>query len=801
MAEAPDRDVTVHMVGNAHIDPVWLWRAEEGLAEVRDTCRAALERMDETPGFTFSRSSAAVYQWLQTYHGELFERIRRRVVEGRWCIVGGWWVQADCNLPCGESFVRQALYGKRYFAQAFGADVGVGYNVDAFGHTAQLPQLLSKCGLDSYVFFRPGPHEKELPAGLFLWQAPDGSQVVACRPPGHYNTGPEDIGERIREAAAQAPLGLGHVMCFYGVGDHGGGPTKANIASILEAADDPQGPNVAFSTPDRFFQAVAEARDRLPVVAGELQHHARGCYTVLAAVKEANHRAEQLLLAAERFAAIAAAVFHAQPRQDELRAAWHTVLFHQFHDILAGTSIPEAYEDAWPQYDEACRVAMGVLTDSLETIGTQVDTVGPGDPLVFFNPLAWERVEVVEVEPQEEGRPAVLDPAYQEVPSQVADGHLVFRVRVPPLGFACYRLDVEREAGAGESALAASPTTLENQALRLELDPRTGLLASLRDRRSGAELLAGQGSALVVLRDPSDTWAHGVDAFRDEEGRFEPVGEPELVEDGPARAAIRARYRWGESTAEQTFYLADGLGRVDLCLVVDWRERQRMLKLAVPTAIERPVATFEVPYGAVVRPATGEEEPLQRWLDLSGQVGDTPAGLALANDGKYGADVLGGEMRLSLLRSPPYAFHHPAELEPGKDYRFTDQGTHVVRCRLVPHAGSWADAAVVAQAQALSVPLYFRYETVQDGTLPPQLLGVEVEPPTVALAALKQAEDGEGLVVRIYETAGRACQARLDLRFAETTWQGAMGPFEIKTLHLDLERKRVEEVDLLERRS
>ncbi len=834
MAKESLKRITVHMIGNAHIDPVWLWRAEEGFQVVRDTCKAALDRMEETPGFIFCRSSAATYKWLEEREPELFEKVRERVAEGRWCIVGGWWEQPDCNIPCGESFVRQALYGKRYFQQRFGVDVRVGYNVDSFGHAATLPQILKGCGLDYYVFFRPGPHEKVLPAGLFLWQAPDGSSVLACRPPHHYCCGPEELGDRIRTAAEQAPLGLGHVMCFYGVGDHGGGPTKANIASILAAAADPEAPNAIFSTPQRFFEAVEGAlgvpRSRglqqppegrttnVPVVADELQHHARGCYSVVCDIKRANHECEELLLAAERFAAIATAAFGAPPAQPILSKAWETVLFHQFHDVLAGTSIPEAYEDAWPLLDGVRETAMRVITDSLGEWGRHVNTTRGASPIVFFNPLGFDRDDVIELHPQEVApKLTVFDEQFNEVPVQRADGHIVFRTRVRSLGFACYHLSTEYEPQPAASSLVATPTSLENQLVRLELDPASGSLCALRRKQTessestnstnsiqstepiGANLLASPGAALVVLCDLSDTWSHGVAAFRDEIGRFEPVGPPELIESGPVRAALRVKSRWGDSTAEQTLYLYDGLPRIDVCLVLDWHEKHKMLKLAFPTAIESPVATFDVPYGCITRPTNGEEQPIQRWMDLSGTVAGQPAGLALINDGVYGADVLGSEMRLSLLRSPIYAFHEPRKPEPGVEYQYTDQGEHVIRYRLLPHAGSWQDAAVVREAQALNLPIFYRFEGVQDGTIASYGSAVELKPENLLLTVLKKAEDSADLIVRFVETAGREANARLDLHFAEASWTGRVKPFEIKTLRFDLDAKAAREVDMLER--
>ena len=315
------------------------------------------------------------------------------------------------------------------------------------------------------------------------------------------------------------------------------------------------------------------------------------------------------------------------------------------------------------------------------------------------------------------------------------------------------------------------------------------------------ELLAEPGVRLLVLDDPSDTWGHGVAAFRDELGAFEPDGEPEVVERGPVRAAVRLPVRWGQSSAELTYYLCDGLARVDVCIVVEWRERHKFLKFAIPTALEQARATFEVPYGAIEREANGEEEPLQRWLDLSGTISGRPAGLALVNDCKYGGDVLGSEMRLSLARSPIYAFHDPAKPEPGKTYRYLDQGEQVIRLRLVPHAGSWQEAGVVREAESLNAPLYFRHETIQDGQVAFYGSAVELKPPNLILTVLKKAEQGDGLVVRFYESAGRATEASLDLHFVEASWHGHVGPFEIKTILFDLVEGTAREVDMLEQRA
>ncbi len=273
------KDVTVYMIGNAHIDPVWLWRWGEGLAEVLATCRSALDRMNEYPEFVFTRADAATYKWIEDSCPDMFEEIRRRVREGRWSIVGGWWEQPDCNIPSGESFVRHALYGKRYLMEKFGVDVTVGYNVDSFGHNAGLPQILSKSGIAYYVFMRPDAREKELPEPVFWWEGPDGSRVLALRLQSPYCTGGAELTQHFHASAANRAHGTTAAACFYGVGNHGGGPTIANIECIRRIQREPEAPTAVFGTVQQMFEHILKERTDFPVVKGDLQHHAVGCYS------------------------------------------------------------------------------------------------------------------------------------------------------------------------------------------------------------------------------------------------------------------------------------------------------------------------------------------------------------------------------------------------------------------------------------------------------------------------------------------------------------------------------------------
>ncbi len=854
MVEA--KQYTVHMIGNAHIDHAWLWRWPEAKEEVLSTCRAALERMDETPDFTFSFSSALSYKWIEEEDPALFEEIRRRVAEGRWNIVGGWWVQPDCNIPCGESLVRQALYGLRYVRQKFGVEVPVGYHVDSFGHCAALPQILRKCGQRYYLFFRPDPEfEIQLPYPVFWWEGGDGSRVLACRPPLHYNTGPDNIEGQIWAAYLKTPPGLRDVLCFYGVGNHGGGPTKANIAAIESLAGRAEAPQVVFSTPERFFRAALARRGDFPTWRHELQHHARGCYTAVSAIKRHNRRAENLLLCAEKFAALAHFLCRCPYPQAELTKAWQNVLFNQFHDILPGSSIPEVYDDAYQMYAETYHLAGKALEEALRALAERIDTRGPGRALVVFNPLAWERRGPVEVPlgvgirewgvgngewwrrgaslelESGEGQVHILDEQGREVPSQlVTDGKdgkgrtfLLFLAGVPALGYRVYRVVPGESQLQSNDTLPTSnfqpPTSnqLDNARWRLEVDGQEGYITSLYDKRYGVEILAGPGASPVVLDDPSDTWSHGVVAYRDEIGRFGQV-QVEVIERGPVRAGLRLTSRFNNSTLRQDIFLYRDLDYVEIRLCVDWHEQWRMLKLSFPCRIASPTATYETPYGHTVRPSSGEEEPGQRWVDVTGVIRDDegvplPYGLALLNDCKYGFSVQGPglsefreeavDVRLSVLRSPLYAYHEDAPLPwgPEKMEEFTDQGEQSLTVALLPHAGPWPESHVPRHAEALNSPFIALPEPTHEGDYPPVQPFATVEPANVCLTVLKKAEDEEALILRFYETAGRKTTARIQMPYLDWSWEGPIGRGEIRTLKVSGPDPSVvmRETDLLER--
>jgi len=812
------KNTTLYMIGNAHLDPVWLWRWQEGFQAAKATFRSALDRMSESDDFLFTSSSAAIYEWVERNDPRMFAEIRARVAEGRWQIVGGSWIQPDCNIPCGESFARQGLYGQRYFKQKLGVTATVGYNVDSFGHHGMMPQILQQSGMDFYIFMRPGPHEKGLPGRLFWWESDDGSRVLAFRIPYEYCTSGKELDRHVRRCFDDLKSPFDELMCFYGVGNHGGGPTIENLASIRRMDADPAFPRMIFSTPGRFFADLLEKDLPIPVVHDDLQHHASGCYAAHSGIKRWNRQAENMLLAAEKFCAIAERVT-GQPYPAELERAWKNVLFNQFHDILGGTSLEAAYDDARDMHGEAMAIASRGLNDAIQSLAWNIDlpyTEGL-TPIVVFNPHAWQCATPVELDiggVNEDDR--LLDDQGRAVPMQLIRPPLVvggwrrrisFVADLPPLGYRVYWVGAagaagetgrqgDKETGSQNQVsdplspdLLVSPsgndTTLENEHLRLTIDPATGAIASLYDKRHQIDVFCGQAARAIVLDDPSDTWSHGVHRFDKAIGGFSAT-RVRLVEQGPVQATIRVESAYGTSKLAQEFTLYRGLDAIEVRVTVDWREQFKALALSFPVDLRFFKATYEIPYGQITRPADGEEEPGQSWIDLSGEAraAGVPYGLSLLNDGKYSFSVTDRDMRMTVLRSPIYAHHDPAVPELGEPYSFIDQGIQRFSYTLLPHTGGWAQAGTLRRAAELNCRPIALAETYHAGSLPQHDSYLAAAPENIVVSAVKRAEDGDDLIVRCYEASGVATSAAIRLPKWGRTIEAAFGPNQIKTFRV-----------------
>ena len=685
--------VTVHMIGYAHLDPVWLWRWPAGLGEAINTCRAAADIMDDYPDFVFTRPDRWIYEQIQEVAPELFARIRRRVAEGRWQVVGGWYVQPDCNLPTAESFRRHATMGKAYFHRELGVDVTVGYNVDSFGHNGMLPRFLVDAGYDAYVFSRPGAKEKELPGDLFRWRGVDGAEVLAFRVVDCYGNYRENLTEHIQHAIDAVDPRVGHVMCFYGVCDHGGGPTRKQLDWIAKHRDAFPGAVLKLSHPRAFFDAVKPFADALPVVDGDLQYHGIGCYSVVHEVKRHVRRAEHGLLAAE--AAIEQFPQEAPADVDRrLEAAWKKTLFNTFHDILPGSSTPLAYEDARDQLGGVRDTADDILKhvffrqlrhlppDHSQRIALFNASDEPFRGFARHEPWRWW-VEFKGRMKDEDGNEIPYQHLQQEAFTGAPPCLLLWPFELEPGALRVVRLVSEEEPTPVKTDLSVEGTRTANDAWTIT--PGTGTdLAFLRGLDSCEGLLNGdEALRVLVLPDPTDTWGHGITGYGDDVAGAFAVERSVVEETGPIRTAVRIEAGFESSRLALWIRLYRNSPVVDIDLRLFWAQNFQVAKLVFPLDFSCTERRDGIPGGSIVRPQNGDEHPVVDWTLLNAGNDRT---LGIVTPDSFSTDGGPDRLRFTLLRSPPFAWHDPCKLKEEWLYRHTDQGEHTFRFRLISPA-------------------------------------------------------------------------------------------------------------------
>lgn len=701
-----ERRLTVHLIGNAHIDPVWLWRSASGVDEVVNTCRTACELLDEFPALRFTKGEAWGYSVVERYAPEVFQRIAAHVATGRWTVVNGWWIQPDCNFPLEESLLAQSALGGPYFRSRFNIDVKVGYNVDTFGHSAFLPRILTKAGIPYYIFMRPNTHEMSLPANLFTWRAPSGEEVTAFHLGSRYTTSTLDqLEQNVAEAIRLANREFGHTMCFFGVGDHGGGPTREQINWILEHYDYAEDVRLEISDPNRFFAEYEKTRPDLPVVDSELQQHAIGCYAVAHDFRKQLRRAEWLLLQAEPLA------------DHNLEALWETIAFHHFHDITGGCSIASAMKEAREQVDRVVSECRIIVADAVRRF---VSNVNPSDhqqillycasDLDFFGPVEiepwvgypWlERLDAIRVFfRDEEGREVPMQAIVQESAATLMRRYML-DLDVPARGIRTITLHKEPSASpiAHPCELAApAPGTVRVGRVEATLSKRGIARLSWRGEaqdplRRSAPAFSTQvtGIEIAVYDDPSDTWSHGIDRYStDAKGVFTATTGWSRTESGPLRHRFVNTIRFAHSRADLALSIYDSQARVEIFLRLYWSGVQEIAKLLVRPGF-RPARRLDgVPGGVLARALDGRELPIQNQIHL----GDDRNGITIVTGDIFAADVQpDGLLRLTLVRSPYFAHHLP--YYPAKHealFPVTDQGMHEYRISLL--AGTRDDVAV-----------------------------------------------------------------------------------------------------------
>ena len=774
---------TIYCVGNAHIDLAWLWRKQESVRIAANTYSSVLKNMEEFPGLIYAQSQAQTYDWIEKTEPELFEKIKETIDTGNWDAVGGMWVEPDCNIPGGEAWVRQLMYAQKFYAVHFGGIATLGWNPDSFGYNWNMPQFYSKAGIDSFVTQKLSWNDTTIfPYHLFWWEAPDGSRILAYLPTGGYTE--QIIPSRMMDQLMrfEQNTGFREMLVLFGLGDHGGGPNRPMLMRVQMLSEQPLFPRVEYIRAHDYIKLLKQKDlSNLPVWHGELYMEGhRGTLTTQSETKRGNRKGEALLEATEKAASIATLQGADYPA-DSLEKAWKIVLFNQFHDILPGSSITPVYRDAEEDYELCQKLAGRALDAALDQIAARVKTENKGwSSVLVFNPLSWERDDVVKlVLPQDAPETlAVTDFSGNSVPSQVVgsadslDRKLIFiAAGVPSLGYKTYSL-FEGEIEATPPFLNAEGNILENDYLRVEVNPETGNISSIFDKKGNAELLAGgrEGNRIELFENMPASWDAWNIGYTSRSWIPEKPDSVELIENGPVRAVIRVKKsHFGLSKANRaptsgfpsSFFAQDiilyaGSPRVDFVLHTDWWEDHVLMKIAFPFAVDSPLATYEIPFASIERP-TVRDEPWQkarfevsvhRWADLS----DDNHGVSLLNDGKYGMDTLGGVMRLTIHTSPIW----PDPL--------ADRGKHVCSYAVYPHAGDWRDGGTVRLGQEFNLPLLVRLFTPgSDGELPESASFAKTGAANVDLTCLKRADDGKGYIFRFVETTGKETEVTATL--------------------------------------
>jgi alpha-mannosidase len=692
-------------VGHAHIDTAWEWPVREAKRKVARSWSTQLALMDGNADYVFAASQPAHYAWMKKSYPDIYRRVKEKVAAGQWEPVGAMWVEADCNLPSGESLVRQLLQGKRFFMDEFGYETKILWLPDVFGYPGNLPQLMSEAGCAFFLTQKLSWNDTNKPEHhTFMWEGIDGTRIFTHFPPADTYNGTFTAGDVERSIRNFKDGQSSHRSLYlFGWGDGGGGPQPEMIESAHRLG-------VEIGRAGDFFEAASAEANGLAVSVGELYFELhRGTYTSQSRTKRLNRLAQQALREAEMWSVASGGAYPAK----ELGALWRTLLLNQFHDILPGSSIDWVYEEAERDLAHVMERAAGIGESAMSAI------VGEGERLVAFNSTSHPRTEVVS-----------LDGEYT-------------RIEAPPCGWSAV---IPRSS---EPEVSVTDFSMENELLRVEWDDRA-VLTSIWDKEERREVLSGPGNLLQLHDDNPTRWdAWDLDpAYRD--SFVELTAVEELQRRGGLRGLLSFGRRFGGSWLFQTMSLDAGSRVLRFETFVEWQERHKILRVAFPVTVSAREATYEIQFGHIKRPTHEDtsqaramfEVCAQRWADLGGD----DYGVALLNDCKHGYDIHGSVMRLSLLRGPT----HPDPT--------ADLGGHQFTYALMPHPGDFRDAGVIEAAEDLGSPLLPAYgglAAASSRTL------IELDTRQVVVEAIKRAEDSDATIVRLYEAWGRRCKARL----------------------------------------
>lgn len=723
----------VYMCGHSHLDVAWLWTVLEITRKTARTFSNNLALMNKYPDFRFAQSQAVLYDFMKKHYPDIFEQVKEKVKSGQWAITGNTWVEADTNIASGESLIRQLLFGRNFFLKEFGVSSDIYWLPDCFGFTWALPQIIRRFGMKYFITAKLQNNDTQpFPHSVFRWKAHSGDEVLAFVQNVHYEGefDPRYVYNTHRTNRQKAETGVSFGM--FGYGDGGGGCTFDMLESAKAIAQIPGIPKVTQELPDAFFARAEKAYDTLPVWDGELYYeNHRGTYTSQGFVKKNNRKGEILLRNAEMMSVLANITNALPYPQEKLEETWKLLLINQFHDILPGTSIHEVYENTKIEYEKMNADGNCILDNALQSLASCI--AGEEGDTAVFNFLPWE------------------------VTAPVTDEQGTFTATVPACGYRVYKKN-SRPAPVG--GVTASKTKLENRFLRVELD-ENGLLTSIFDKENDRELLRSpNGNLLTVFQDkPIHESAWNLELnIRKKYWELTKADSIELVENTEQSACIRIERSFNKSRIVQEIRLNDTDRFVQFDTFADWQETEKTLKAAFDLNIRSTRATYEIAHGSIERPTHTNtsydqakfENCAHKWVDLS----EGDYGVSLLNDCKYGHDIENSLLRITLLRSP------------NCPDRTSDKGEHEFSYRLYPHAGTWQQAETVVNANIFNTPLRcVRLNNNTNRTLPSEYSFIQIGRKNLVLDAVKTAEDGRGLILRVYEAHGTRGKAEMKLGF------------------------------------
>ncbi len=790
-----NKDTIIHLIPNAHLDPVWLWDWREGFTEMITTTRVVLDLMDEFPELTFVRGEAFLYRHIEQNDPSAFRRLQARVAEGRWDVVGGTMLQGDMNMPATETFVRHMLFAQRYFQERFGLKARAGWSADCFGHSAALPDLLEAGGLEYYAYTRPGSVPEY---NTFWWEGPAGGRLLVHRPlVGWYGMERHELSGRLDELLEKAGrLTTCTLACFMGLGDHGGHPSRRMLAEAGEWRKAHPDVIVRFSTLTRFFDELrAEIAGRadaaMPVFKGELNFAPRGIYSAAARFKFAYRRAEALVRRAERVAAVtdAAGTLPAGPSQARasgLREAWEAILFNTFHDILPGAAIERAYDE---QFDwlaiapHAARMAeQRAVRDFAATLDTSVRPAAPdmpaGLPMFLFNPHPWPYRGTVEMEACLDYRPiwkyqdcpdrlpvTVLDPEAGALPLQKIANENFFAqnlnlrnrvlvpIELPAMGWKVVEFAYDEKAREAPvpDPVQAGELSISGGEWDVKAVPGG---AGVQITSAGRPLLDEPGLTALTVEDPWGTWGDFAESpsstsLTQVRHAWRVTGV-ETGERGPLRATLNVRMEAGRSRMDMAVAVASGRSALDVSVRVFWDERSARLKLALPGRFTR--AEYDVMGGSIRRGPLGEV-PGGRWVRLEGE----GCSLGFASDALYNFNLTdAGVFQATVARATRYSADLPAKAEEHQWRAVPDLGELRFRFLLARDLPALERLA----AELEQPPLVMH---VNSAAGPGARAGgmMTLEPGTIRLLAIKPAEDRQGWILRLQSASDRVVEPRV----------------------------------------